>query len=73
MPQGFECWRGDLSGFVRDLKMRFAGWYNRRHGRDRHLWPQRFRSVLVEGGLAARTVADCIDLNVASKYHLKKT
>jgi len=53
----------DLPAFMHDLKMRFTGWYNRRHERDGHLWAQRFRSVLVEGGLAARTVAAYIDLN----------
>jgi len=53
----------NLSSFMHDLKMRFTGWYNRREGRDGCLWSQKFRSVLVEGGLAARTVAAYIDLN----------
>jgi hypothetical protein len=43
--------------------MRFTKWYNWRKHRDGCLWAQKFRSVLVEGGLAARTVAAYIDLN----------
>jgi hypothetical protein len=53
----------DLSSFMHDLKMRFTGWYNRREGRSGCLWAQKFRSLLVEDGLAARTVAAYIDLN----------
>ena len=43
--------------------MRFTKWHNFRERRDGCLWSQKFRSVLVEGGLAARTVAAYIDLN----------
>jgi REP element-mobilizing transposase RayT len=53
----------DLASFMHDLKMRFTKWYNWREGRDGCLWSQKFRSVLVEGGLAAQTVAAYIDLN----------
>jgi REP element-mobilizing transposase RayT len=54
---------GDLSEFVRELKVRFSRWYNRREGRRGTLWEERFRSVLVEDGRAVETVAAYIDLN----------
>ena len=53
----------NLASFMHDLKMRFTHSYNRLEERDGFLWGQKFRSVLVEGGLAARTVAAYIDLN----------
>ena len=40
----------DLSEFMKTLKQRFAIWYNAEHGRRGHLWDDRFKSVLVEGG-----------------------
>ena len=40
----------DLSEFMKTLKQRFAIWYNATHGRKGHLWDDRFKSVLVEGG-----------------------
>ena len=40
----------DLSEFMKTLKQRFAIWYNAVHGRTGHLWDDRFKSVLVEGG-----------------------
>jgi REP element-mobilizing transposase RayT len=53
----------DLSQFMKTLKQRFSQWFNRRHGRRGVLWEERFRSVLVEDGHAARVVAAYIDLN----------
>ncbi len=59
----------DVSEFVRELKGRFAQWFNRRHERYGVLWADRFKSVLVEGGTGARspepleTMAAYIDLN----------
>jgi putative transposase len=59
----------DVSEFLRELKGRFAQWYNRRHERYGVLWADRFKSVLVEGGTGARspepleTMAAYIDLN----------
>ena len=53
----------DLSQFMKTLKQRFARWHNREHGRKGTLWEERFRSVLVEDGHAARTIAAYIDLN----------
>jgi REP element-mobilizing transposase RayT len=53
----------DLSQFMKPLKQRFTRWFNRQHERKGTLWEERFKSVLVESGLAARTVAGYIDLN----------
>ena len=53
----------DISIFFKELKGRFAQWYNRRHGRYGVLWADRFKSVLLEGGEALATVAAYIELN----------
>ena len=59
----------DLSEFMKTLKQRFAIWYNAEHGRRGHLWDDRFKSVLVEGGGgldrpgALWVVAQYIELN----------
>ena len=53
----------DLSIFIKELKGRFAQWYNRRHGRYGVLWAERFKSVLLEGGEALAAVAAYIELN----------
>ena len=52
-----------MSKFMHDLKLRFAHWFNREHERDGTLWAERFKSVLVESGHAARIVGAYIDLN----------
>jgi hypothetical protein len=53
----------DLSAFMQSVKQRFSSWYNNREGRDGFLWSERFKSVLVEDGHAARVMAAYIDLN----------
>lgn len=53
----------DLSSFLKELKGRFAQWFNRRHGRYGTLWAERFKSLLLEGGRALATVAAYIELN----------
>ena len=53
----------DLSVYMRELKQGFSRWFNGRHGRRGYLWEDRFKSVLVEDGQAARVVAAYIDLN----------
>lgn len=55
---------GDVSAFMKELKLRFSKWHNKRHQRFGTLWAERFRSLLVENterymGL----VAAYIDLN----------
>ena len=52
-----------LSEFMKTLLQRFTRWFNRTHGRSGTLWEQRYKSVIVESGVAARTMAAYIDLN----------
>ena len=52
-----------LSEFMREIKVKFARFYNRRHGRQGYFWGDRFKSVVVEDG---NTLINClayIDLN----------
>ncbi len=53
----------DISVFFKELKSRFAQWFNRRHQRYGALWAERFKSTLIEEGPALRAVAAYIDLN----------
>ena len=53
----------DLSQFMKGLLIRFTRWFNRTHSRTGTLWEERFKSVIVESGVAARTIAAYIDLN----------
>jgi putative transposase len=53
----------NLSEFMKTLLQRFTRWFNRTHERSGTLWEERFKSVIVEGGIAARTIAAYIDLN----------
>ena len=52
-----------LSHYMQGLLIRFTRWFNRKHGRSGTLWEERFKSVIVESGTAARTMAAYIDLN----------
>ena len=52
-----------LSEFMKALLIRFTRWFNRTHERTGTLWEERFKSVIVESGVAARTMAAYIDLN----------
>jgi REP element-mobilizing transposase RayT len=52
-----------LSEFMKTLLQRFTRWFNRIHERSGTLWEERFKSVIVESGIAARTMAAYIDLN----------
>jgi hypothetical protein len=52
-----------LSEFMREIKVGFARYYNRRHNRRGYFWGDRFKSVLVDKG---ETLINClayIDLN----------
>jgi putative transposase len=53
----------DLSEFMKTLLQRFTRWFNRTHSRSGTLWEERYKSVIVESGIAARTMAAYIDLN----------
>jgi REP element-mobilizing transposase RayT len=53
----------NLSEYIREIKVRFARFYNKRHGRRGYFWGDRFKSVIVENG---ETLINClayIDLN----------
>jgi REP element-mobilizing transposase RayT len=53
----------NLSEFIREIKVGFARFYNRRHHRRGYFWGDRFKSVIVEKG---ETLINClayIDLN----------
>ena len=52
-----------LSEFMKTLLQRFTRWFNRMHQRSGTLWEDRYRSVIVESGVASRTIAAYIDLN----------
>ena len=52
-----------LSEFVREIKVGFARYYNKRHNRRGYFWGDRFKSVIVDKG---ETLVNClayIDLN----------
>jgi putative transposase len=53
----------NLSEFMKTLLQRFTRWFNSKHDRCGTLWEGRFKSVIVESGIAARTMAAYIDLN----------
>ncbi len=53
----------DLREFMKTLLQRFTRWFNRTHNRSGTLWEERYKSVIVESGIAARTMAAYIDLN----------
>jgi len=52
-----------LSEFMKTLMQRFTKWFNRTHARSGNLWEDAFKSVIVEDGVAAKTIAAYIDLN----------
>jgi putative transposase len=53
----------DLSWFMEGLLQRFTLWFNRTHSRSGNLWEDAFKSIIVEDGVAARTISAYIDLN----------
>jgi putative transposase len=53
----------DLGEFMKTFLQRFTRWFNARNDRTGVLWEARFKSVLVEEGIAAKTMAAYIDLN----------
>jgi REP element-mobilizing transposase RayT len=53
----------DLGEFMKGLLQRYTQWHNRKHSRTGRLWEDRFKSVIVEDGVAAKTMAAYIDLN----------
>ena len=61
--QRFTYRMHDLGEFMKGLLQRYTQWHNGRHKRSGRLWEDRFKSVIVEDGVAARTMAAYIDLN----------
>lgn len=53
----------DLSQFMKSFTQRYTQWHNRTHHRTGRLWEDRFKSVIVEDGVACKTMAAYIDLN----------
>jgi hypothetical protein len=47
----------NLSEFMREIKVNFARFYNRRHQRRGYFWGDRFKSVIVENG---ETLINCL-------------
>ncbi|MGD9210087.1 MAG: hypothetical protein PVI90_04895 [Desulfobacteraceae bacterium] len=61
-----------LSEFIKEIKMGFSRFYNRRHNRRGFFWGDRFKSVIVEKG---ETLINClayIDLNSVRAKIVKK-
>ena len=59
----FRAKWSSLSEFVKEIKLGFSRYYNRRHNRRGFFWGDRFKSVIVENG---QTLINClayIDLN----------
>ncbi len=59
----FRAKLSSLSEFMRDIKVNFTRYYNRRHNRRGYFWGDRFKSVIVDRG---ETLVNClayIDLN----------
>ncbi|MDD2388758.1 MAG: hypothetical protein PHP23_03380 [Desulfobacterales bacterium] len=59
----FRAKYGSLSEFVREIKVGFARYYNKRYNRRGYFWGERFKSVIVDKG---ETLVNClayIDLN----------
>ena len=55
---------GDLSPFMKLVKLRFSIWFNHAHRRFGTLWAERFKSLLIEPrGRVLATVGAYIDLN----------
>jgi putative transposase len=64
LRQGVLSRMGDISVFMKELKQRFAKWYNKQCNRFGTLWAERFKSILVEDRASVlATVAAYIDLN----------
>jgi len=61
--QRFTYRMHNLGEFMKGLLQRYTQWHNRTHSRTGRLWEDRFKSLFVEDGVAAKTIATYIDLN----------
>ena len=73
IKERFDYRMHDLGEFMKGLMQRFTQWFNGRHKRKGRLWEDRFKSVIVESGTAARTMAAYIDLNCPRSAHAKRS
>ena len=62
IPYYREKW-SSLSEFIREIKLSFTRFYNRRHNRRGYFWGDRFKSVVVENGDTLINCLAYIDLN----------
>ena len=62
IPYYREKW-SSLSEFIREIKLSFTRYYNRRHNRRGYFWGDRFKSVVVENGDTLINCLAYIDLN----------
>jgi hypothetical protein len=61
--QRFTCRMQDLGEFMTGVLQRLTQWFNRAHSRTGRWWEDRFKSVIVEDGVAAKTISAYIDPN----------
>ena len=54
---------GDISEFMKMLKEKFSKWYNKTFDRKGYFWGGRFKSVLIEDGIAFNYCKDYIEMN----------
>ena len=52
-----------LSEFMREIKVGFERYYNRRHDRRGYFWGDRFKSLIVENGETLINCLTYIDMN----------
>lgn len=62
IPHFRDKW-SDLSRFMKDVKLGFTRYYNKRHDHKGYFWGDRFKSVIVENGEALLNCLAYIDLN----------
>lgn len=62
IPVFREKW-SDLSEFMKDIKLGFTRYFNRKHDHKGYFWGDRFKSVIVEDGDALMNCLAYIDLN----------
>jgi len=63
IPERFTYRVHDLGEFMEALMQQFTRWYNSKNDRTVTLWEERYKSVIVEDGIAAKMMAAYIDLN----------
>lgn len=57
-----ERW-SSLAQFIKDIKLGFTRYYNKRHGREGYFWGGRFKSMIVQNGYSLVNLLAYVDLN----------